>query len=49
MEPISKEKLEEVSLSEEIVEQYLSKETVELESAAEWPVNIIGHEGSMGD
>jgi hypothetical protein len=38
-----------VSLSEEIVENKFSKEPVELESAAEWPVSVTGDEGSMGD
>jgi hypothetical protein len=43
------EELTGVSLSEEVVEQQFSKETVELESAAEWPVNVTRDESSMGD
>jgi hypothetical protein len=47
MEPT--EELTGVSLSEEVVEQQFSGETVELESAAEWPVSITRDERSMGD
>jgi hypothetical protein len=48
MQPVQLE-LEEDNLSEEIVEQKLRKEPLDLESTTEWPVSIIGDEGSMGD
>ena len=35
------------NMSEEIVEKQLGKDPVELESTTEWPVNVIGDEGSM--
>jgi hypothetical protein len=43
------ETLIERKLSEEIVEQQLSKIVVEMESAVEWQVNATGDEISMGD
>jgi hypothetical protein len=43
------EELTGVSLSEEVVEQQFSGKTVELESAAEWPVNVTRDESNMGD
>jgi hypothetical protein len=36
-------------MSEEIVEKQLGKDPAELESTTEWPVNVIGDEGSMGN
>jgi hypothetical protein len=43
------EELVEDDLLEEIVEQQFNKDPAELESTAEWPVNVIGDEISMGD
>jgi hypothetical protein len=43
------EELTGVSFSKEINEQQFGKESVELESATEWPVNVIGDERNMGD
>jgi hypothetical protein len=46
-EPV--EELTGVNLSEEIVEQQFIGETGELESTAEWPVNVTRDEIIMGD
>jgi hypothetical protein len=43
------EELTGVSMSEEVVEQQFSGETVELESAAEWPIRVTRDESCMGD
>ena len=43
------EELTGISLSEEVVEQQFSGETVELESAVEWPIRVTRDEIRVGD
>jgi hypothetical protein len=38
-----------VNLSKKVVEQQFNEETVELDSAVEWPINVTRDGSSMGD